>query len=329
MPIQEPSSQGHPSAPYSGGYGIRGDMFFVDGDFTQCDPCGMPVISYPVKGDSILATNNLIVFNPATLLHAVVPLGTYPNIHPWNPKQQVGVLEQEFMVAQAYYQAMPLNTPYWPGWSLGFQNVFPSGYPTFDLNQLYLVEEGELEDMGGGISKIRRKWATIPPTRCEIEQFVATFVGLDTTGDGSGQLVRGPFTRNVMSRLQYDYFIFDDLGILSLPLFDNATPGNNRLDSTTGMYPAGLIIPVIQMFADASQIAQGNGNFTGNYTDSLNNDPESPSIPDSTQYLDWAFGSLGGSGANALPAEICAESSSFTRWMGNIWERRTRFVLAQ
>ena len=309
------------SAPYSGGSDPGSQLFFIDGDFTVGDPCGMPVISYPMKGDSILSLNDIVVFDPVTPVNNLIPLGTYPNIHPWNPNQQVAILEQEFIVAQNSFYPMPLNTPYDVSWSLGFQDTLSNGYPSAQIGSMVLVEEGELQDIGGGFSKIRRKWATIPPTRCEMEQYVATFIGLD---GGDTGISRPQFTQNVMSRIQYDYFIFDDQNILGTPLFD---AGGNRLNSSTGLYPAGFIILAQQYFDDPDNIISAFGVYIGTPPEeALNNDPDFPTVPTVSEYLGWVVGL---STSNGLPAEICIESSTITRWMGNIWERRTRFVQAQ
>jgi len=312
------------NASYYGGFSPGAGLFAVDGDFTSCDPCGMPVISFPMKGDSILSKNDLVVFYPEIPTYSTCSLGTYPNIHPWNPNQQVMVLEQEFMVAQNAYFPMPLNTPYDVAWSLGFQDQFPSGYPSAEIGNMYLVEEGELQDVGGGISKLRRKWSTLPPTRCEMEQYAYTFIGLDSiTG-----LQRNQTTYNVQSRIQYDYFIFDALDILTIPLF---TDGGYRLNGTTGLYPNGMILPVMQYFAEGSQFSFEFGIYVGSPTTQLTDknlaNPDSQAtLPTATDYLNWCTGQ--GTG-NGQPAEIIVESSTMCRWMGNIWERRTRFVLAQ
>ena len=315
-----------PYITYSGISAPNGQVFFIDGDFTRSDPCGMPVISFPLKGDSILANNDLMVLFPNGTLsyYGLVKLGDYPNIHPWNPTQWAMVLEQEFIVAQAYYIPLALNTPYYAGWAMGWQGYTNTGYPIPPLSTFYLVEECALEDIGAGLSKIRRKFATIPLTRCEIEQYVYTFPGIAKSTIFTS--IREPVTQNVMSRLQYDYFIFDDLGILGLPLF-NAKDGR-RLDSSTGLYPNGIVIPAMRYFSKPADVYTNNGFFIGNTTESLigTGSPTADSLPDADSYIEWSQG-VGTS--NGLPAEICIESSTFTRWMGNIWERKTRFCLAQ
>jgi len=320
MPIQEPSSQGYGSAPLYGGQAILGDRFMVDGDFSQCDPCSLPVISFPLKGDSILSTRDVIFIDPATGFYAVYPLGTFPNIQPWSPNQAAILLEQEFMVAQEYYIPMALNTPYYAPWALGWQGYTSTNYPLPSLYYFYLVEEGELQDMGGGISKLKRKFATVPPTRNEIEQFAYNFIGY---ADSTTGVTRSRVTLNVQSRVQYDYYIFDDLDILSTPLF----PNGNRLDVSTGLSPSNFILPPTYYWQDAAGIAQNI------YTDSLDDDaastPPNPTVPSYTAYTSIIKTDGSASTSNGLAAELVAEASTLTRFMGNIWERKTRFVIAQ
>jgi hypothetical protein len=297
------------SYPYFGISAPGAGLFFVDGDFTIADPVGLPEISYPLQGDSILSTRDVALIDTGVLI--TVPLGTYPNIAPWSANQSAAVLEQEFVVAQSAYIPMRLNTPYDPIWAIGWTNYFVS------LDQFYLVHEGELRDIGGGLCTIRRRWATLPPTRSETEQFTYNFIGY---GDISGVTrERVPFS--VISRLQYDYFIFDDLNVLALPLF--AEDGGRRLNATTGLYPPGLLLPALYYFNDAAGIT--NNIFTDflNDGDGVSIDPTVPSFTEYTNAI------TGASTLNGDSAEIVAESSTMTRWMGNIFERRTRFVLAQ
>ena len=306
-------------APYTGGSSPGAGLFFVDGDFTIASPEGIPVISYPLKGDSILTFNDIVIFYPSIPVYSTVSLGTIPNIHPWAPNQNAFIVEQEFIVAQNYYQPTPLNTQYNPAWALGFKTTYHNGYP-WNI-PAYLVEECELQDIGAGLSKFKARFASIPPTRCELEQYSVTFPGLSTNGTVS----RPPFTRNVMTRIQYDYYIFDDLDILVTPLF---TDGGNRLNTSTGLYPPGLILQPTQWFA-SNNIQTSYGQYVGNPTDTLNDgapsDPSSATLPTATLYLEWCTGL--GTG-NGQPAEIIVEPSTMTRYMGNIWERRTRFTVA-
>ena len=324
------------NAPYTGGNSPGGQLFFNDGDWTQISPEGMPVLSFPFKGDSILTLNDILQFDLSNQTWATTPFGTYPNIHPWTPNQDVAVIDQDFVVAQSYYKPTPLNTPYDINYSLGFQatfsgtNNYPWGGNSNNPNQgfLYLVEEGELMDIGAGLSKFKRKYAILPPTRCETEQFAVTFPGISNQNGN-----RPPFTQDVLTRIQYDYFIFDDLDILTLPLFTGYDPDVSqlqpRLNKETGLYPAGLILPKFAVFLTASsgnsfQINYQTGQYIGNQTDTLL-DGNNPTIPSATDYLNWA---VGNNTSNGQPVEIVVEASTLTRWMGNIYERRTRFTQA-
>lgn len=309
------------NAPFTGGFSPDADLFAVDGDFTSLDPAGAPEISYPFKGDSILAQNDIVIFYPEVPAFATVSLGTYPNIHPWSANQVTAILEQDFIIAQSAWIPPRLNAPYDPDFAIGWEGIFLDGTPTFSLDQLYLVEIGDLKDIGAGLVKVRLKWATIPPVRCETEQYCATFPGLDTNGSVS----RPQYTQNVMSRIQYDYFIFDDWEILDLPLF----PVGPRLNALTGLYPTGLILPAQQFFAN-SNIETSYGIYVGTPVDTVSDadptDPSTATLPSATDYLGWCTGISTG---NGQVAEIIAEPSTYDRWMGNIHVRRTRFVLAQ
>jgi len=79
------------------------------------------------------------------------------------------------------------------------------------------------------------------------------------------------------------------------------------------------------------------------WTDYLADSPpfSLPTIPSRTTYVGWMNNALSmgwdGDPADPVaaghtpvkPSQIAAEDSRFTRWMGNIWLRQTRFVLAR
>lgn len=301
-----------PNAPYTGGYSLGADLFAIDGDFTQDEPCNLPVISYPLMGDSIFSDRNIVFqgqggfYDPLVAGYTEIPLGTFPNIQPWSANQAAAVLEQDFMVAQSAYQPLRLNTPYNPAWATGWIGAV-------NLQFFYLVKEGALEDMGGGISKLKRTFAVIPPTRNEVEQFVYNFVGFQDSLTGSTR----QFTPiNVLSRLQYDYFIFDDFGVLDLGIF----PGGPKLNAATGLYPGGLILPPQYYFQNpAGFFKLLFATEVGGLSDGNGIDPSTATVPSYSQYLGFINDG----------AELIAEGSTMNRWMGNIFERRTRFILAQ
>ena len=306
-------------APYFGGFSPGGVQFAVDGDFTVLAPCAPPIVSYPMKGDSVFSNLDTLTLdftqNPPQYIN--IPLGTFPNIQPWSSNQRVIVIEQEFMVAMEYWTPPPLNTPYFDGWSIGWTGQLTNGQPTEDLSAAILVEIGELEDMGQGIVKVKLRFATVPPVRNEVEQFSYVYPGL-----ANWPYIKRFYYKNVNSRVQYDYFVFDDFDILGTPLF----PGGNRLDGSTGLYPSGLIQLAQGYYAPVAN-AVSQACFL-NSDGALSDPPSDMSSPGSTptnqQWFDWL---LGNTTSNGLSPEIVAEGSTLRRWMGNIFERRTRYVL--
>jgi len=157
------------NAPWTGGFAPWEYLFAVDGDFTRCDPCSPPRISYPMKGDSAFSDNDIITMlgEYGHQQYYLVPLGAFPNIQPWSNNQRAIIIEQDFVVAMESYRPMPLNTPYNINWAIGWQGALTNGQLTVRLQDCYLVEEGETEDYGIGLIKIRRRWASLPPTRNE------------------------------------------------------------------------------------------------------------------------------------------------------------------
>lgn len=300
------------NAPYYGGSSPGANLFAVDGDFTQCDPCGPPIISYPFSGDSMPDVGSqIMILNPTTKVFDHIALGTYPNVGTFQANQTSIIIDQEFMVAQAYYQPMRLNTPYNPAWSLGWTAVYRN------LSDCFLVSEGTLEDVGGGISKIRRRFASLPRTRNEVESYAMTFPAYSI----DSATTREAFTEIVPSRILIDYFVYDDLNLLSIPLFNNNT--GRRLNGDTGLFPSGLIIPS-QKYYEVQSISSINpvdrNGYISNGAPLIDNtDATLATNPQASEYAGWIDAGY----------EICAESSTFTNWMGNIYQRKTRFVKAQ
>jgi len=292
-------------------------VLFVDGDWTVAQPDGPPNITYPLPGDSVLSTRDVVFFGNVQNggLYGRTPLGTAPNIQPWSANQTVAILEQSFLVDMESYEPLRLNTPYNPSWALPWLGMFSDGQPSFDLASLILVNEGEPRDAGVGVYRVNRRWAIVPGPRNEMEQFTYTFPGY---ADSVSGVTRQSFQRTVNSRLQYDYFVFDDWNVLNWPLF----PQGRRLNADTGLYPSGLIIPEQYYYSPTLDAVDKNIFLEpgGSLSDADPSDPSSvATIPSFTDY----------SGFAADPAaEIVAQGSTFDRWLGNIWVRRTRFVLA-
>lgn len=293
------------NAPYSGGsapYWNAG-LYHVDGDFTVAEPCGPPVIQNQFRGDSMYSIYDIVLMGKAQTPPAYVrvPIGEGYNIQGFHANQASIVFEQEFMVAQSYFRPMPLNSPYYVPWSIGWQNTYVW------LGQCFLVEEGPLEDQGGGICKFRRKFANLPPSRNVFESYAYTFPAIIYD---SGTM-RFQKTIITASRVQYDYFVMDDLNILSIPVF----PVGRRLNNSTGMRPEGLLFPEMLYYK-----GEPDAVVKHNLLDPGQGLSDSPATtPTRSQYLEYVD----------QYCEIVVEASQLSPYMGNILERRTRFALAQ
>lgn len=297
-------------APYTGGTAPGGRIFAVDGDFTVCSPCGAPEIYNPLPGDSVPSVYPIILLDRTlgSPDYVSLPIGTGFNVQDFAANQQAIVIEQEFMVAQSAYFPMPLNTPYNIAWSVGWLGTY------LGLESCFLVEEGPHIPAGGGLIRFKRKFASLPPNRNEYESYCASYPAINY---GVGEAIhRFGLSRIVNSRLFYEYFVYDNLNLLpGIALF----PAGHRIN--TGALGTDAKYLEFEQFAafkaDANSV--NNNNLLGDDPlDALVDGPPA-TTPSSTTYQSWLFDN---------PSEIVAEASSFSRWMGNIYVRRTRFVLA-
>jgi hypothetical protein len=295
---------------YAGGFRTGFDLFAVDGDFTFLDPCGPPIISFPFEGDSIFSKRDVVFYaadgtNPTGVIYTRRPLGTNPNFQPWAPNGANVVLEQDFTVAYEFWRTPKLNSQYTPAWAIGFSD------PLVNLTALYLVKVGELRDCGGGIAQVRLRFAALPYTRNVLEKFAYSFPGFDVPQDPTSPLIRQRFVKNVPSRIQYDYFIFDDDEVLPLiPVW----PNGPRLNATTGVEPVGIILEEQRYMSESFFV------LVDTINDADVSSGTTATTPTLSQYLSFA---------TPPSAEIIVEGSTLRQWMGNIYERRTRYVLAE
>jgi hypothetical protein len=164
----------------------------------------------------------------------------------------------------------------------------------------YLVSESPLQDLGGGIAKWTRTYAQVPAARNEFETFSYQFPGLLGSSNppydqywvadtGGG---RDPRTEVVTSRLHYEYFLIGD----------------------GGAYATVADIPQISA-QEYTLVANPNARIpyllaAGIYL--------SDSTPTKEAYLEMIDAGT----------ELVAEDSRVERYMGNIWCRITRYVVA-
>jgi hypothetical protein len=210
-----------------------------------------------------------------------------------------------------------------------YTNGVTTGGVTWAGLTFRLVEEGPREHQGGGIVKWNRTYAATPATYSEWESFIYTFpgyVGNQPSTTGTGPFARDPQVLRVESRLLQEFF----------------------LTGTGTSYPTAGDIPVVM--AQKFRIHTG-ALWWVDVLPSLTDNPPFPiaSTPSRSTYESWignAITSKWSSGivryawgtpsapaltdtSDASPGQIAAEDSSISRWMGNIWRRTTRYVLAQ
>ncbi|HOP99105.1 MAG TPA: hypothetical protein PLK78_16935 [Verrucomicrobiota bacterium] len=168
-------------------------------------------------------------------------------------------------------------------------------HPTF--TDAYLVEETPLQDLGGGVARWTRRYAQIPATRNEYEAFAYQFVGYIGITWGINVPTfpgRHRFTKTVVSRLKHEYF----------------------LCATGQTYETPDLIPIIpaQAYKFNDLVVDYLWDSSGPHAVAV-----APSEPSRAEYEAWV----------AAGAEIVAEDSRISRWLGNIYERVTRYVVAQ
>lgn len=155
---------------------------YEDGDYTQVQPCSLPVLSAPIPGVNI----------------------DY-------------VLKQDFVQYEASFASAPLNT-FYPA-SNGTGGVSGETWAGFDSYNgggavgtgFQLMQEGPREDLGNGVIRWTRTYAKVPATHAEPGQIAYNFIGF---GDAFFFFVvyRQRFTKTVAAIHQYDYFLATSSG---------------------------------------------------------------------------------------------------------------------
>ena len=275
---------------------------FTDGDWTTASAVSLPVFSNPFPTD--------------------------PNPY---------VMTQDYVVRLNSFQPLALGTPH---------SVYP---------QFLLSKEGDRADLGNGIVKWTRTYARAMPAAGYdlFETFAYKFIGQITavTFEGATTILnRKPQTWSVNSRVHYDYFVVDpslsadNLGAVPIVY---ASAGNipkiygmfyvNQAVINGALYggvqfamdtltQAGYVLPTwptSEQYSAMCADAMTNGwNSTVSkmvlFTDdTLGNsvDRHMPGTIDTTNSV------LGG--------QVPVEDSRLQQWMGNIYLRTTRYVLAQ
>jgi hypothetical protein len=212
---------------------------------------------------------------------------------------------QDWMILRKYFESLALNTAH------------PSAGLDPDYSDYLLVAEGPRQDMGGGVVKWTRTYAKVPDSHDEFESYSYAFIGFAgvfAAGVTSGSLVlttgRPRTARIVNSRIHHDYFLTGPGGIY-------ATAGDIPKITATHYYAGGLLPNTydIEFISDALGLIPATNPSRTTYNGWVTN----------AATYGWAAGIVP-SGTN--PGQLIVEDSRLTRWMGGIYERQSRFVLA-
>lgn len=197
-----------------------------------------------------------------------------------------------------------------------------SGHPSSgsgqDFSDFKLVAEGPRQDIGGGVVKWSRTYAKPPATHDEFEMYSYSFIGflgVFLVGNQSTQTNATGRARQaitVLSRVQHDYFLTGAGQTYLTPSSIPSIKAQVYLGYTNEAQTTSLPTDYI---ADASASLFGSN-------------------PSRTTYETWianAAANLWSSGvtpSGTNPGQMVAEDSRISRWMGPIFLRQTRYVLA-
>jgi hypothetical protein len=253
------------------------------------------------------------------------------------------VLKQDFVQYRNNFVSLPQGTPH-------------PDYPTF-----YLAQEGERKHQLGGVVRWTRTYVALPATYSEMESFAYSFIGY--TGAGLGQPTIGalsstlPFGRYRMSkkvacRNQIDFFLAIPGQTYTLPASDPRNPtGVPVIITGPGSIP--IVQAQAYRFFGSQNAFYVNGWADTDYlVDVIAAFSVFASTPSRTTYQTWVANAavygfdptFGGTisynwnpgppvtvnitSTGAHPCQIAVDDSQISRFMGPVWQRSTRYVLA-
>lgn len=215
------------------------------------------------------------------------------------------VLRQKWQQRADNFSELALNTP----------------HP--DFATFILAEESERDDVGGGYVRWTRTYAKVPATRNEYASINYNFIGyvgltvsaIGTTVAPSSILGRPRSVASVTCRIQYDYLLTTN------PQSDFTTNFGQRYYIPAGVWDTATIPVFHPQYPDPVQSALHGlpvdliFDTTGPFAFAF----AVPSVPSRTDYETL----------RANKSEIIVEDSQVSRWMGNIFQRITKYVIAQ
>lgn len=209
------------------------------------------------------------------------------------------MFDQDFMQLASRWKPLPLDTK------------------DKDLQQFVLVDESALSPIGNGMARWTRTYARLPAERDEFESYVFTYpgmIGSTLTFSGGPAITidagRESFSTRVTARLHMDFWhVGFSPGIKTpqdIPIIEAFEPVINTGVAGVGLrgFKAALLgsntVPTAQEYATRMRTSTVAA-------------PVSPFGFPSFPIVTGAF-------------EIVAEDSVVSVWMGNIWQRVTRYV---
>lgn len=251
------------------------------------------------------------------------------------------VFTQEWQ-GPADFAAVKLNTPH------------PTAGQVPDYSSYLLVEEGPRRDVGGGQVRWTRTYAQVPASYSIFESFPNSFIGTEIVTSGGVIITRDRQNWTVPSRIQFDYFLTPNPGDPPINAVDPIT-----LDTVSLSSPGDIEVIQDMIYCFQNTL---NGVIYGGITLSTNvinpSNSTDPTWPSSNDYLSnmmadalanrWKSkvtmvklftdnnlnpgGHMAGvvdTAASVQGGQIPAEPCRLDLWKGNIWVRRTRYVLAR
>jgi hypothetical protein len=266
---------------------------YTDGVFTTAQPCSLPQFTSPIA-----ATTDEYVFT------------------------------QDFIIARASFTATPLNT------------LHDSSGKTPDYSTYFLVNEGERRDIEGGLVRWTRTYAKKPASYSDFETYPYSFIGTNTLV-GATVITRTQQTRIVSSRLLHEFYIVGTSGTgLITPDYASAgaIPIVNGMHyvfqaTISGFTYGGITMETTLLQPAASSVPTypTSEDYQSMVSDALSNG-WSATVTVLSIYPTASGTYMAGvinTGSTTLGGQIPAENSRINRWNGNIWERVTRFILAE
>ena len=236
------------------------------------------------------------------------------------PRWSSPVPTNQFCVFEQDYKQLAAN---WTPTAIG------TAHPT--LATYFLIKESDTQPQGP-LVKWTRTYAIVPTSYSEFETYTYNFIGLVTAWPTGSVFQRGRHTSTVPSRIQNDFFY----------IAPGASPGS---------------IAMLYAMQYCWQLTYGGVTYGGIWSPNDVLAPSistTPTVPTTEQYIQmvadayangWSatptFIAVKSQAIGSLPNEIVdaantvyggqipVENSRLTRFLGPIWLRQTRYVLAE